>query len=264
MRVNELIEILKDQPPDAEVELAIVAPVVDENDDITVDRYSVEGMLPWQDDEPTTTTRTAGDLAGRRRGRRRRRLPRRHRASRRLMTPEERYRFDLQGFLVRRRHCRAGDVEALNVAIDVLGPPEPGDDSMSQRFANHLTGRAVPRSDRSRRASSTSSSNCADAGVRLDHSYGIIMRPAPAGSGLHGGGTPFDPAQYYSVQGRDIRTGLVAHPVGARRSCRRPRRVHVRSRQPPGELPNAGAARQRPDRRGAGCRPATSSCSPRR
>ena len=52
MRVAELIEILKDQPPDAEVELAIVAPVVDENDDITVDRYSVEGMLPWQDDEP--------------------------------------------------------------------------------------------------------------------------------------------------------------------------------------------------------------------
>ena len=51
MRVSELIEILKDQPPDAEVELAIVAPVVDENDDITVDRYSVEGMLPWQDDE---------------------------------------------------------------------------------------------------------------------------------------------------------------------------------------------------------------------
>jgi hypothetical protein len=52
MRVSELIEILQDQPPDAEVELAIVAPVADENDDITVDRYSVEGMLPWQDDEP--------------------------------------------------------------------------------------------------------------------------------------------------------------------------------------------------------------------
>ena len=52
MRVSELIEILKDQPPEAEVELAIVAPVIDENDDITVDRYSVEGMLPWQDDEP--------------------------------------------------------------------------------------------------------------------------------------------------------------------------------------------------------------------
>lgn len=51
MRVSELIDMLKDQPPDAEVELAIVAPVDDDNDDITVDRYSVEGMLPWQDDE---------------------------------------------------------------------------------------------------------------------------------------------------------------------------------------------------------------------
>ena len=51
MRVSELIDILKDQPPDAEVELAIVAPVVDDNDDITVDRYSIEGMLPWQDEE---------------------------------------------------------------------------------------------------------------------------------------------------------------------------------------------------------------------
>ena len=52
MRVSELIDILKDQPPDAEVELAIVAPVGDnEDEDITVDRYSVEGMLPWRDED---------------------------------------------------------------------------------------------------------------------------------------------------------------------------------------------------------------------
>jgi len=52
MRVSELIDILKDQPPDAEVELAVVAPVGDdEDDDITVDRYSVEGMLPWRDED---------------------------------------------------------------------------------------------------------------------------------------------------------------------------------------------------------------------
>ena len=50
MRVSELIEILRDQPPDAEVELAVVAPVENDSDDITVDRYSVEGMLPWTDD----------------------------------------------------------------------------------------------------------------------------------------------------------------------------------------------------------------------
>ena len=50
MRVSELIEMLKDQPPDAEVELAVVAPIVDDDDDdITVDRYTVDGMLPWRE-----------------------------------------------------------------------------------------------------------------------------------------------------------------------------------------------------------------------
>ncbi|CAB4544932.1 MAG: hypothetical protein F2534_02895 [Actinobacteria bacterium] len=51
MRVSELIDMLRDQPPDAEVELAVIAPVADESEDITVDRYSVEGMLPWTDDD---------------------------------------------------------------------------------------------------------------------------------------------------------------------------------------------------------------------
>ncbi len=51
MRVHELIDILSDQPPDAEVELAIIAPVDSESDDITVDRYFVDGVLPWQDSE---------------------------------------------------------------------------------------------------------------------------------------------------------------------------------------------------------------------
>ncbi len=49
MRVNELIDILRDQPPEAEVELAVVAPVDDEAEDITVDRYVIEGVLPWVD-----------------------------------------------------------------------------------------------------------------------------------------------------------------------------------------------------------------------
>jgi hypothetical protein len=51
MRVSELMDMLRDQPPDAEVELAVIAPVDDDNEDITVDRYSVEGMLPWTDDD---------------------------------------------------------------------------------------------------------------------------------------------------------------------------------------------------------------------
>ena len=51
MLVSELIDMLRDQPPDAEVELAVVAPVEENSEDITVDRWSVEGMLPWSDDD---------------------------------------------------------------------------------------------------------------------------------------------------------------------------------------------------------------------
>lgn len=49
MRVHELMDILADQPPDAEVELAVIAPVEEQSDDITVDRYYIDGVLPWQD-----------------------------------------------------------------------------------------------------------------------------------------------------------------------------------------------------------------------
>jgi hypothetical protein len=51
MHVRELIDILSEQPPDAEIELAVIAPVDEESEDITVDRYPVDGVLPWNDDE---------------------------------------------------------------------------------------------------------------------------------------------------------------------------------------------------------------------
>ncbi len=51
MRVNELIDFLRDQPAESEVELAIVSPVDNDADDITVDRYVIDGVLPWSDAE---------------------------------------------------------------------------------------------------------------------------------------------------------------------------------------------------------------------
>lgn len=47
MRVNELIDILRDYPADLEVMLALVAPSDPANPDITVDHYPVEGVLEW-------------------------------------------------------------------------------------------------------------------------------------------------------------------------------------------------------------------------
>jgi len=61
MRVHELIDILSDQPADAEVELAVIAPVDEGSDDITVDRYFVDGVLPWEDDEDDDDD-TGGEL----------------------------------------------------------------------------------------------------------------------------------------------------------------------------------------------------------
>ncbi len=51
MRVSELIDILRDQDPESEVELAIVAPVDDDSDDISLDRYTVAAVLPWEADD---------------------------------------------------------------------------------------------------------------------------------------------------------------------------------------------------------------------
>jgi hypothetical protein len=137
------------------------------------------------------------------------------------MTAAERYRFDLQGFLVRRAALDAGEVAALDAAVDVLGVPPPGPDLGSQRFTGHL---AVARRFRDlidHPAVLEIVRELCGPNVRLDHTYGIVMRPRTSGLGLHGGGTPFDPAQYYRVEGGRIRTGLVAvqwalvdHPAG--------------------------------------------------
>ncbi len=62
MLVHELIEILNDQPPDAEVELAVIAPVDESSEDITVDRYFVDGVLPWEDAEDDSESETPGEL----------------------------------------------------------------------------------------------------------------------------------------------------------------------------------------------------------
>ena len=51
LTVAELIDMLSHQPGDAVVEMSIIAPVRDGDDDITVDRYNVDGVMPWSDDD---------------------------------------------------------------------------------------------------------------------------------------------------------------------------------------------------------------------
>ena len=137
------------------------------------------------------------------------------------MTAAERYRLDLHGFLVRRGVLAAGEVEALNAAIDVLDVPPPGPDLGSQRFSGHLPVARRFRDLIDHAGVLEIVRELCGPNVRLDHTYGIVMRPGTSGLGLHGGATPFDPAQYYRVEGGRIQTGLVAvqwalvdHPPG--------------------------------------------------
>lgn len=50
LTVAELIDVLSQHPADAIVEMSIIAPVGDGDDDITVDRYHIDGVMPWRDD----------------------------------------------------------------------------------------------------------------------------------------------------------------------------------------------------------------------
>ena len=51
LTVAELIDMLSHHPGDAVVEMSIIAPVKEGDDDITVDRYNVDGVMPWHDED---------------------------------------------------------------------------------------------------------------------------------------------------------------------------------------------------------------------
>lgn len=51
LTVAELIDLLSEHPGDAVVELAIIAPVAEGDEDIMVDRYHIDGLIPWPDED---------------------------------------------------------------------------------------------------------------------------------------------------------------------------------------------------------------------
>ena len=126
------------------------------------------------------------------------------------LTAEERYLFDLQGFLVRRGALRVSEVKAANDAVDLMALPRPGASIGSQRFSDHCGVAAIFRSLIDHPAVLEILGELCGRTLRLDHTYGIVMAPGTSGLGLHGGAVPFDPSQYYCVDSSGIHCGLVA------------------------------------------------------
>lgn len=113
-------------------------------------------------------------------------------------TEQERYSFDLQGFVVRRGVLDADGLAEIHHVIDDLDLPTPGADIASQRFSGFLKSE-VFRTLMDHEAVPQSVVELCGPTVRLDHCYGIIMSPGTSGLGLHGGAVPHDPAQSYHV-----------------------------------------------------------------
>ena len=126
------------------------------------------------------------------------------------LTEHERYFFDLHGYVVRRGVLHRIEVEALTTAVDLLHLADPGTDIRSQRFTGHLTSARCFRDLIDHPCVFDVMLELCGEYLRLDHAYGIVMNPGNRGLGLHGGGTPHDPAQYYDVRNGRMYNGLVA------------------------------------------------------
>jgi hypothetical protein len=122
----------------------------------------------------------------------------------------ERYFFDLNGYLVVEGLLGPEELAAANRAIDARNLPVPAPDDGSPRFGGFLEWeeplfrslidhpRLVPYLK-----------DLVGEGFRLDHEYGIYMRRNRAGLRLHGGGAPYDQAQYYHVRDGRMFNGLI-------------------------------------------------------
>lgn len=124
------------------------------------------------------------------------------------MNDEERYLFDLRGYLVLEGVLGAAEVEALNTLIDAQHLSEPSEEVQSQRFAGFLLWGQQFRDLLDHPRIVPYLKELLDPAFRLDHYYGIHMRQGNVGLRLHGGGTPYDRPEYYHFRNGRMYNGL--------------------------------------------------------
>ena len=124
------------------------------------------------------------------------------------MNEEERYLFDLRGYLVVEDVLSSQELTELNRLMDRQDLPPPEDDTLSARFGGFLEwGRIYCDLLDHARIMPYLRTILGD-GFRLDHYYGIYMRAGTEQLRLHGGGTPYDPSEYYHLRNGQMHNGL--------------------------------------------------------
>ncbi|HEX8235629.1 MAG TPA: phytanoyl-CoA dioxygenase family protein [Abditibacteriaceae bacterium] len=126
------------------------------------------------------------------------------------MTEEEKYLFDLQGYLAVPDALNAQQLQSLNSILDEHIAAEMGDKS-THRFGGLLHW-GQPYTDLLDNAPVVPHlETMLGEHFRLDHIYCDVIRGGlgPIGATLHGGGTPFDPSQYYNYRDGKMYNGLM-------------------------------------------------------
>ncbi|OUL33796.1 mitomycin antibiotics/polyketide fumonisin biosynthesis protein [Nostoc sp. T09] len=126
------------------------------------------------------------------------------------MTDLERYLFDLQGFLIIENALNSDQIAALQALLDRQIARQNNPEAAFLRFDGLLPWGQPFRELIDNPAIAPYLSELLGKQFRLDHDYVHIIRQGlgPIGCHLHGGGTPYDPCQYYIFNNGRIYNGL--------------------------------------------------------
>ncbi|MBW4563987.1 MAG: phytanoyl-CoA dioxygenase family protein [Mojavia pulchra JT2-VF2] len=128
------------------------------------------------------------------------------------MTELERYLFDLQGFLVVENALSTEQIAALQAVLDQQIAIQDKAEAAFLRFDGLLPWGQPFQDLIDNRAIAPYLFELLGEQFRLDHDYVHIIRQGlgPIGPSLHGGGTPYDPCQYYQFKNGRMYNGLTA------------------------------------------------------
>ncbi len=134
------------------------------------------------------------------------------------MNAEEKYLFDLMGFIVVKQVLSRTEVAELNTLLDTYdlwGKAESGREKALFNDPNFVTLGALHTWDEPFRRLLAHPrmlpylKSLVGPKFRYDHGYALLMRAGSKQLGLHGGSTPWDPAQEYRFKDGEMLNGLL-------------------------------------------------------
>lgn len=126
------------------------------------------------------------------------------------MNDQERYLFDLQGYLLVENALNSEEVKELNALLEERMGREMEPGQNTKRFGGLLRWGEPFRRLLDHPNIAPILSEILGPKFRLDHDYLDVIRSGlgPIGATLHGGGAPFDPSQYYQFRDGKMHNGL--------------------------------------------------------